>query len=172
MKRLSKRLLLPADHPSIYWRTLKNSVTFAVNAGLYHETVGMYPIVFGNYYTRSLAIHRLVTPVIKEEDKRWIHIVLKWYSFVFRSFRMTETKDGRNGEEKACKKWAINSFAMLHNKQCANHWIEIFWFFFTTSSATRSWVLMWVWVWPVIYWFSLALCIHHLTQSASFGPFV
>lgn len=64
------KTLLPADHPSIYWRILKNSVIFAVNVVLYHETVGMYPIVFGNYYTRSLVIHRLVTPVIKEEEKR------------------------------------------------------------------------------------------------------
>lgn len=61
--------ILPVDHPSICWRTLKNSVTFAANFVLYHEIAGMYPIVFDTYYRRLSVIHRSVTPANVEKRK-------------------------------------------------------------------------------------------------------
>lgn len=68
-----KGYCLPADHPSTCWRILKNSAICAANFVLYHETAGMYPIVFGTYYIQSLVIHRLVTPVNERKEKKpWI----------------------------------------------------------------------------------------------------
>lgn len=60
---------IPVDHPLICWRISKNSVTFAANFVLYHEIAGMYPIVFDTYYRRLSVVHRLVTPVKREEEK-------------------------------------------------------------------------------------------------------
>lgn len=114
--------LLPVDHPSICWRTLKNSVISAVNVVLYHETVGMYPIVFGNYYTRLLVIHRLVTPVTKEEEKRWI---LHCFHFGVQLFGEEKKRSFKRNQ-------VVVPCCTINN---ANHRIEIFWFFFATSWA-------------------------------------
>lgn len=78
-----KGYCLPADHPSTCWRILKNSAICAANFVLYHETAGMYPIVFGTYYIQSLVIHRLVTPVNERKEKNHefftvVYIVLRY----------------------------------------------------------------------------------------------
>lgn len=67
---------LPVDHPSTCWRTLKNSAICAANFVLYHETAGMYPIVFDTYYIRLLVIHRLVTPVMKWKKIHEFYVTL------------------------------------------------------------------------------------------------
>lgn len=70
-----KGYCLPADHPSTCWRILKNSAICAANFVLYHETAGMYPIVFGTYYIQSLVIHRLVTPVNERKEKKTMNFL-------------------------------------------------------------------------------------------------